>query len=305
LLTPADIVLEDWGLGVSGKRVLDYSELRETNLRLIYGAITGFGDRGPLAGRPASELVIQAMTEYCGGLGEVGGAPVRMGADVASISTAIYAFDAILAAVFQRLRTGQGQHVSVSQFGTLLYARGTVWASQGDPDDWDGWAARPFMPPDYGYQAKDGKIYFLVLRGDQEEFDSLMLALGLEEHLADPRFDKGGRDAIGIGRYAAEVKPIWEDAFRNYTTAELTDLVQQHGGLVAPLHDYHSLLLDPRVQPLRILADAQVDGRTYRTLSSPWKFSGAASPPSGSTPRLDQHTAEVFSWLGTGVAASP
>lgn len=294
LAATADVFLEDWALGVTGRRAVGREELTQANPRLIHAAITAFGERGPLADRAASELVIQAMTEYCGGLGRVGGPPVRMGADVANISTAVYAFNSILAALYQRNRDGTGQHLSISQFGTLLYARGTIWASQGDPDQWDGWAARPFMAPDYGYQAKDGRIYFIMLRGDQEAFDGLMIELGLEEHLADPRFEGGGRNAVGIGRFAAELKPIWEAVFRKHTTKELTELVQRHGGLIAPLNDYASLFEDPKAQPLRLLDDVQLaDGSKYTTLSLPWHFSALPNVIEGRPPVLGEHTDEV------------
>lgn len=303
LALTADVFLEDAALGGAAPAI-SREELLRSNPRLVHAAITGFGERGPLAGRPASELVIQGMSEYCGGLGTVGGAPVRMGADVANTSTAVYVFDAILAALLQRERDGVGQSVSVSQFGTLLYARGTVWASQGDPDEWDGWAARPFMPPDYGYQAKDGRFYFIMLRGDQETFDGLMIELGLLDHLADPRFGKGGRDAVGIGRYAAEVKPIWEAAFLDRTVAELTELVQAHGGLIAPLNDYRSLFADPNVQPLHLLRDVTLaDGTSYRTLAPTTRFSELPNSTDGRPPKLGEHTREVIDAAGAVVVA--
>lgn len=295
LVAKADVFLEDWALAGAAKP-LEYEELAALNPRLVYGAITGFGDRGPLAERPASELVVQAASEYGGGLGPVAGPPVRMGADVANISTAVYMFDVLLAALLQKSRHMRGQRVTVSQFGTLLYARGTVWASQGDPDEWDGWAARQFMPPDHGYEAKDGRVYFLILRGDQEEFDGLMLELGLEQYLSDPRFASGGRNAVGIGRYAAEVKPIWEAVFRERTVEELTELVRRHGGLIAPLHTYESLFADPRVAELGLLVEvSHVGGGRYRTLGSPWDFSELSTTlATGSAPLLGQHQGEVL-----------
>jgi CoA:oxalate CoA-transferase len=294
LAATADVFLEDWVLNGTPPAIAR-EELVRSNPRLVHASITAFGEHGPLAGRPASELVIQAMTEYCGGLGRVGGPPVRMGPDVANISTAVYAFDAILAALLQRERDDVGQSVSISQFGTLLYARGTVWASQGDPDEWDGWAARPFMPPDYGYLAKDGRFYFIMLRGDQETFDGLMIELGLLDHLADPRFGKGGRDAVGIGRYAAEVKPIWEATFLSRTIEELTELVQRHGGLIAPLNDYDSLFADPKVQPLHLLRDVTLaDGSSYRTLSPTTRFSALSNSTEGRPPTLGEHTRDVI-----------
>ena len=299
LIRRADVLLEDWGPDVAEERQLGYAQLRAETPRLVYASITAFGDRGPLRHRPASELIIQAMTEYHHGIGVSTDPPARVGADVASMSTGIYMFNAVLAALFQRTRTGKGQRISLSKFGTLIYARGTVWAAQGDPDDWDGWAARPFFPPDYGYKTKDGCVYFFIMRGDEEQFDGLMIALGLEAHLADPRFGGGGRDALGIGRYAAELKPIWEDAFRNYTTQELTEMVQVYGGLIAPLYDYESLFRDPNVALLKLLRDVEDPDRgTYTMLNPPWEFSALSTELGAPAPRPGQHTERVLRRFG-------
>jgi crotonobetainyl-CoA:carnitine CoA-transferase CaiB-like acyl-CoA transferase len=300
LIERADVFVEDWGPGVAETRGCGYEQLRATNPRLIYAAINAFGEHGPFRDRPGSELVVQAMAEYHGGLGAHGGPPVRMGADVANINTAMLMFDALVAGAYHRQRTGRGQRVSISQFGSLLYHRGTVWAAQSDPDDWDGWAARPFAPQDHGYKTADGRIYFFMLRGDQEKFDLLMLELGLEDHLVDPRFHNGGRDAVGIGRYGPQLKPIWEAAFENRTTAELIELLKEHGALAAPMHDYDSLLRDPGVTPLGLIRDMQHPTcGTFSYLRPPWTFSELGDAPGVPPPLLGQHNDEVLAGLVT------
>ena len=180
----------------------------------IYCSISPFGEDGPLRDAPGSELVVQAMAEYTASLGRIGDPPVRVGADVASLNTGIFATQAILAALFHRIRTGEGQRVAVSEFGSLLHMRGIMWHSMSDPDDWYGFHLDHYTkPPDYGYQTKNGALYFILRRGSSEDWDRLVMELGMEEALADPRFDDYGRAATSIGRYATEVKPIWEKAF--------------------------------------------------------------------------------------------
>src|SRR5258708_27413748 len=121
--------------------------------------------------------------------------------------------------------------------------------------------------------------------------DGLMSGVGCVGPVADPRFGKGGRDAVGIGRDAAEVKPIWEAAFLSRTIAELTELVQRHGGLIAPLNDYGSLFADPKVQPLNLLRDVTLaDASSYRTLSPTTRFSRLPHSPEGRPPPLRAHT---------------
>src|SRR5260370_35209401 len=112
-----------------------------------------------------------------------------------------------------------------------------------------------------------------------------MTDCGLLDRLADRRIGRGGREAVGIGRSAAEVKPIWEAAFLSRTIAELTELVQRHGGLIAPLNDYGSLFADPKVQPLNLLRDVTLaDGTSHRTPSPNTPFSGLPNSTEGRPP---------------------
>ncbi len=170
LARDADILVEDLGLGAANKIGLGYDQLSRINPKLIYCAISAFGEEGPLRDAPGSELVVQAMAEYTASLGRIGDPPVRAGADIASLNTGIFAAQAILAALFHRIRTGEGQRVTVSEFGSLLHMRGIMWTSMSDPDEWYGFHLDHYTkPPDYGYQAQDGALYFILRRGNSED----------------------------------------------------------------------------------------------------------------------------------------
>src|SRR5579863_7706765 len=222
LAREADVVVEDFGPGAAEKFGLGYSQVRDANPKVIYCSITPFGEEGPLRDDPGSALVVQAMAEYTASLGRIGDPPVRVGADIASLNTGIFAAQAILAAIFHRIRSGEGQRVAVSQFGTLLHMRGIMWHSMTDPDDWYGFHLDHYTkPPDYGYKTKDGAVYFILRRSNSEDWDRLVLELGMEKVFDDPRFGDYGRAATSIGRYATEVKPIWEEAFKDRTSAEI------------------------------------------------------------------------------------
>jgi CoA:oxalate CoA-transferase len=112
LAATADVFLEDLGPGEAERLGFGYSELSHRNPRLVYCAISPFGEEGPLKHIPGSELVVQAMAEYTASLGRIGDAPIRLGADVASLNTGIFTAQGILAALFHREHSG---HVSVSR----------------------------------------------------------------------------------------------------------------------------------------------------------------------------------------------
>jgi crotonobetainyl-CoA:carnitine CoA-transferase CaiB-like acyl-CoA transferase len=292
----ADVFLEDLGPGEPERLGFGYRQLSAQNPRLVYCAISPFGEEGPLKDLPGSELVVQAMAEYTASLGRIGDPPIRVGADIASINTGIFATQAILAALFHRERSGQGQRVAVSQFGSLLHMRGIMWHSMTDPDDWYGFHLDHYTnPPDYGYQAQDGALYFILRRGNTEDWDRLVLALGMEQALADPRFADYGRQATSIGRYAPEVKHVWEDAFKGRVRDEIIDLIKSIGGDAVPMMDYPSLLAHPQVEALNVIIEVpHPNGGTFKTIRPVARFTGAPEPTMTAPPKLGQHTQEVL-----------
>jgi crotonobetainyl-CoA:carnitine CoA-transferase CaiB-like acyl-CoA transferase len=300
LARDADVLVEDFAPAAVEKFGLGYAQLQGANQKLVYCSITPFGEDGPLRDAPGSELVVQAMAEYTASLGRIGDPPVRVGADIASLNTGIFAAQAILAALFHRLRTGEGQRVAVSEFGSLLHLRGIMWSSLSNPDDWYGFHLDHYTkPPDYGYQAKNGPLYFILRRGSSEDWDRLVMELGMEEVLADSRFADYGRAATSIGRYATEVKPIWEKAFENRTREEIIDLIKGIGGDAVPIMDYPSLLAHPQVAALDIVAeiDHHTAGR-FKTVRPVARFSETPDTIRLPPPTLGEHTEEILRAAG-------
>ncbi|MBI4336364.1 MAG: CoA transferase [Chloroflexi bacterium] len=300
LLSKADVFLEELGPGKAARLGLTYRRLAGHNPKLILCSITPFGPRGPLRDAPGSELVVQAMANYWGSLGAIGDSPERAGADLANVNTAVLAFNAVLAALYHRARTGEGQQINVSMLGTLLHLRGYLWSALSDPDSWDGFLCETYTRPrDHGYHTKDRPVYFNLRRGDELAWVNLLTELGLTHVLADPRFDEGGRDAVGMGRYANELKPIWEEAFRDRTADEVVALVRKYQGEAAPVNDYSSLLADPQVKALGIVQEMQRSrGSKLPILGPPWTIHGVAKQPPAPAPTLGQHTREVLLALG-------
>ncbi len=307
LIGQADVILEDLGPGKAEEIGLGYRDLSPTNPTLVYCAISAYGEEGPLRDLPGAELVVQAMADYTHSLGKIGAAPVRLGADVGSLNTGIMASQAVTAGLFHRLRTGEGQRVAVSMLGTLLHMRGIMWTAMTDPDEWYGFHLDHYTrPPDEGYKTKDGRVYFGLRRGSSEDWDRLMLKLGLEEYIADPRFEGFGREATSIGRHASEVKPIWEQAFQKLSNEEVVKLIHEFRGDAVPFNTYPSLFAHPQLDELDIVKEVEhpvpAAGGSFRTIGPVWHFADTPAEIRSPPPVLGQHTDEILTRIGLSAA---
>lgn len=248
VLRDVDVIVEDGSCTSAGPAEAEFfkSALRD-NPGLVVAHVCAFGHHGPLRGRPASELVLQATSETCAGLGRPGEPPVRIGADIASLLAGSYLLTATLAALVQVRRDGRddaGQQVSVSAYACLIHARASAWASETEPDEWDGWAARTYWPPNYGYTAKDGLVF---IRGHKPlNADVLELLDTLEVDTSG--LDRGvltARDWFGLGKHAAELAPRLNERLVHYGIEELQGIFGQRNFMVSPLLTHTNVLADP------------------------------------------------------------
>ena len=309
----ADVVVEDLGPGVAEELGIGYETLSSGNAELIYCALSAFGERGPWRDRLGSEVVIQAMSEYLSGQGVIGEPPTRLGFDVAAVHTAVFCVQGVLAALYSLGNTGEGQRLAVSSFGVLMHQRGAMWVSQSDPDEWYGHHLDAFtMPRVHGCATKDRPIYFNLQRGDESSWVSLLQELDILDVVTDPRFDDVGREAVGLGRYAQEVRHIWEGAFQGRTAAEVIDLISRHDGFATVMNDYDDLFASAQFDTLNLAMEIDhPTAGTFQAVGPPWEMEGVDRTRAGTRPpRLGEHTNDVLAWLadidaGNGALGSP
>ncbi|HLZ71156.1 MAG TPA: CoA transferase [Dehalococcoidia bacterium] len=284
---------------------LGYDAMAAFNQRLVCCQISGYGDRGPWANRPAGELPAQLLSEATSSLGHIGEEPVRLGTDVASMYAANYAVQAICAALLEREQSGLGQRIDVSLFGSMLAMRSTLWVALSNPDEWWGFHLDSYVkPPDQGYRCKDGAIFFSLARMERERFDALLRELDMEWVRDDPLYPLLERDtAGGTGRHAHEVKHLWERAFAAFTTAQVTAIVERLGGTCFPMNDYAQLVALPQVQHLGMVQEIEQPGiGPLRVLAPPWEFSETPASIRRPAPRLGEHTAEILREIASSEA---
>jgi crotonobetainyl-CoA:carnitine CoA-transferase CaiB-like acyl-CoA transferase len=300
LVEAADILITDQSseelraLGLDG---VD-ADVCTWNPRLIVAQISALGKRGPLTDKPGSELGAQAMAGYTRYVGTAGEPSVRLGADVAGCATAIFATQAILAALFARRRSGRGQRVDLSLLNSLLSMKTVHLAAQSDPDAFEGpRVGGAYDPPERGWATADTPITFAfggaVGAEGRPGWAQFVEAMGLSRMLDDARFDKTGRLTTGLGPKARELKSEYETGFTDHPAAHVVAKVREFGGFASAYLTHEELLREPQVDALGIVRDVPTHDAEVPALDFPVKFSATATRMRGRAPRLGEHTREV------------
>src|SRR5580704_3183847 len=185
LVKTADVVVENFRPGVMQRFGLDYPKLHEVNPAIVYCAISGYGQSGPSAGRPAYAPVIHAASGY--DLAQIAHQieprrPDYCGIFIADVLSGTYAFGAVMAALHQRQATGQGQMIDVSMLESMLsLTLGELQNSQFNVPP----PPRPIFGP---VATKDGFVNLSV--ASERTFQAMAAAAGRQDWLSDPRFEK-------------------------------------------------------------------------------------------------------------------
>ncbi|MFT5087245.1 MAG: CoA:oxalate CoA-transferase [Candidatus Latescibacterota bacterium] len=296
LARECDVLLENFRPGSMARFGLDYESLRSDNPRLIYASISGFGQTGPYAQRPAYDVIIQAMGGISSITGEPGGAPVRVGSSVADLSAALFGVVGILAAWGRAKETGIGQQVDISmldcQVALLENAVARYYVNDEVPQPLG--SRHPTITPFQYFAAEDG--YIVIAAGNDGLWRKLCVALGLEELADDTRF----ADNAARTQNHAEMEPLLAEAFRAHSVEGWCELLGAAGIPCGPIHDVGQVCRDAQVaaREMIIELDHPTAGR-QKMPNTPLKFSETPIQLKEPAPLLGQHTEQVLGeWLG-------
>ncbi|MES2916685.1 MAG: CaiB/BaiF CoA-transferase family protein [Pseudomonadota bacterium] len=286
LVADADVLIENFKVGGLAKYGLDYDSLRQVNPRLIYCSITGFGQDGPYAHRAGYDFIVQGMSGLMSVTGPADGQPQKVGVAVTDIFTGVYAATAILAALVQRGRTGEGQQIDMA----LLDVATGVMANQAMNYLASGKApglmgnAHPNLAPYAVFDCRDG--WLILATGNDGQYQRLCRILGLEAMAADPKFLSNADRVVN----RAEMTDRITAATKTWAKADLLAACEAEGVPAGPINDLAAVFADPQVvaRGMRIAPDGLPGVR------SPMSFSGADLALDRPAPRLGQHQDEVL-----------
>lgn len=289
LAATVDILVENYRPGVMKRLGLDYAELSKVNPRLIYCAISGYGQTGPGAGRPAYAPVIHASTGYdMAHLFYQQGRqrPDNCGIFVADYASGAYAMGAILAAVHQRHTTGKGQMVDVSMFETLVgMLLGEVNRAQFDFE----MPSRPMYGP---IEAKDG--YVMLATASEKTFQDMATAAGRRDWLTDPRFEKYQDRRMNWGLLVDEL----EEWSKKLSVKEVVAALEKHGVPCSPYVTVTEALQDPQVEHRGSLCTIEDGGGSYKSPAPPFRFSDSPLQSGPKVAALGEDTKTVLAQAG-------
>ena len=290
----ADIVFENFRPGVADRLGIGARALLARNPRLIYVSISGFGQTGPLAHRPAYDIVIQAMSGLMEATGSPDGPPTLVGEAVSDVVSGLFAAWAALAALHQVARTGRGQHVDVGMFDSTLSFLATSVARfvfTGKAPQRVG-NRHPLSAPFGVYRARDG--YFALAVLNAKLFESLAAAIDRPSLLTDPHY---ATDELRSQHEAALRAEIEGWAGRHSVNAVLGAL-DAAGVPSAPLWNVAQALESPQAQARQVLRpvdDERIPG--LRVPTQPVRFEGSSPNRAARAPALGEHTADVLQEL--------
>ena len=290
LVADSDVVIENFKVGGLEKYGLDYASLHKVNPRLVYCSITGFGQDGPYAHRAGYDFIIQGMSGLMSVTGPSDGQPQKVGVAVTDVFTGVYAATAILAAIIQRERTGEGQHIDMA----LLDVATSVMANQAMNYLASGKApglmgnAHPNLAPYAVFDCKDG--WLILATGNDGQYQRLCGILGLEALATAPEFLT---NADRVSNRAALTRSLTE-ATQRWTKADLLAACAMAGVPAGPINDMAEVFADPQM----ISRGMQIAPEGLPGVRSPMRFSGADLALDRPAPRLGQHQDEVLGKRG-------
>jgi crotonobetainyl-CoA:carnitine CoA-transferase CaiB-like acyl-CoA transferase len=299
LTADADVVIENFRPGVMDRLGLGYGVLHELNPMLIYCGISGFGQTGPDAQRPAYDQIIQGLSGEMAINGDERSTPLRAGFPVCDTVGGLNAAFAVMAALFHRQRTGEGQCVDVALLDSIMPLMGWVVANLliGGEEPVVAGNENFTAAPSGTFRTGDG--YINIAANKQEQWEALCDVLEQEELKTDPRFQQ--RDVRKKNRQA--LTALLEIRLTQKPTRHWVEVLNARDVPSGEILSLREALRQPQIAHRGVLqkvnvpeiGEIEVFGLTALFDRTPGVITG---PP----PALGQHNAEIFGRLGYGAA---
>ncbi len=291
LIRQGDVLVENFLAGTMAKWGLDDDTLQQLRPGLIYCTITGYGYTGPHKDRPGYDFMVQALGGFMSVTGPAEGQPVRAGVAIADLATGMFASSAILAALFARERTGQGQRIDMalldSQVALMSYVASNYLVSGELPGRFGN--GHPNIVPYQEFTARDQQFAFAC--GNDGQWTRFCTAVACPEWISDERF------ATNAARLAnrEQVIIMLNDLFATRDAADWMTLCDEIGIPTAPINNMAQVFQHEQVQARQMqMAMSHPTAGTISLVNSPLKIPTAPTQARYPPPLLGEHTDEIL-----------
>ena len=294
LVKSADVVLNNFSAGVVKKLKVDFESLKNINPRIVTCSITGFGETGPHASRPAYDQIVQA---YSGGMSITGpdvNTPTRAGIPIGDLGSGLYSVIGILSALLSREKTNLGQHIDMSlldvQISLLTYMATMQTLSGIDPEPIGN--AHFVHVPYNTFTTKDG---FVVIAVITDAFWEALLDVVDVESLRDPKFSKSIDRLKNQAFIEGELNKVLSTKTSDFWVGALNKAKVPCG----PINSFSQALNDEQVQHRDMIVEVEhPDGGTVKMPGNPVKLSYTNEDTYSPPPHLGSHTKEILKEWG-------
>ena len=288
-----DVLVENFVPGTMMRYGLDYANLAKISPRLVYASISGFGQDGPYAGRPALDVIVQAMGGIMSVTGEPGGAPIRPGASLGDSTAGLFTALAIVSALWQRQSSGLGQYIDISMLDcqiTMMENAFSRYFATGEVPGPLG-SRHPAAAPFQAFRAADKYFVVALITDDIRTWQRFCNAIGNPDLGEDGRFMVNADRVKNIDALAETLQLV----FRQKPVGHWLTLLTAADIPCGPVNDIKAVTEDRQVRH-RGMMTAIPDrfAGTWQVENTPFRLSDASTGPAGPSPRLGEHTQEVL-----------
>ncbi len=298
MIKSVDVMVENFKPGTMEKLGLDYEKVKAINPGIIYVSGSGFGQYGPYAGKPAFDVVVQAMGGVMSITGEEGGPPVRPGVSYGDIAAGLFMCIATLAALEERHKSGQGQYIDISMMDCQVTVQENAFVrylNTGEIPHALG-TRHPVMTPFQAFPTSDGYVAVALRGGIKDQWPLFCSAIDRVDIIDDPRFIDGWARTQNYHL----LEPILTTAMKNRTTREWIEEFESAGIPCGPVNNVAQVADDPQIAARQMIVNLHhSEAGELKVVNSPLKFSRTPCKVERVSPELGEHTQEILSrWLG-------
>jgi len=289
LVKGADVFIQNFRPGVAERLGVGAERLQGINPRLVYALITGFGSDGPHKDWPAFDTVAQASAGFLRLLVNPEH-PRVVGPAIADALTGFYAAHGVVAALYEREKTGKGRIVETSMFEAMCHFNLDDFTHLLSEDEIMGPYSRPHVSQSYVFECADGKWIALHMSSPPKFWENLAEAVGEPGMLDRPEFASRDARIANYERVVAFLAPIFLGQARDYWAERLASLEVPH----SPVFNSREVIEGELAAHHEIVVETRGPHGTFRTIRSPLRFDGKKQDEIAAPSVLGQHNEEVL-----------